>query len=228
MGRESWVLSLGKTAIIGCHWRLARQCSFLYPFSHPRIQSREPLLDAPKNLSRAPLRPVNLPTLALTTLGLGFLRPAPGTWGSMPPAALACALVLAGVSPTARDAMLGVVLVVSCLACVVFGRYAETRFGRKDAAEVVVDETAGQCLPLMLLPLERVLAQTGDAGWLVRSLTVAALCGFAFVLFRIFDIVKPWPAKRAEALPHGWGTLADDLIAGLYAALVMQVAMRAW
>ena len=92
-------------------------------------------------------------------------------------------------------------------ACVLWGNYAESRFGLKDAPEVVADETAGVCLPL-LCALGLGLS---DLVWLAAS----------FVLFRVFDIWKPWPVKALEALPGGWGVLMDDIAAGAYAALAL-------
>lgn len=177
------------------------------------------MTDAPglphKNKHRAPLQPLNTPTLALSTFGLGFLRPAPGTWGSMPPPALVFVLLLIGASASTIGITLLVVLALSSIACVVWGAYAEERFGLKDAPEVVADETAGVCLPLLLWP-------TLPGGFFEAAL----YCGGAFVLFRISDIIKPWPARRLEKLPHGWGVLVDDLMAGLYAMLAMQLILR--
>ena len=169
-----------------------------------------------KNRSRAPLRPLDAPTLGLSVLGLGFLRPAPGTWGSLPPCALAALLVLLDVEPSVSLGALAVVFVLSCAACVVWGRYAETRFGRKDAAEVVADETAGVCLPVApaLLSDGTVIAIFAQIAW-------------AFVLFRVFDIIKPSPARELEKLPHGWGVLIDDLVAGLYALIAFVLSMMA-
>lgn len=168
-----------------------------------------------KNQHRAPIKPLNAPTLALSTLGLGFLRPAPGTWGSMPPPALVFALVLLGGSWNGLNLFVVGLLLLSSAACIGFGRYAEKRFGLKDAPEVVADETAGVCLPLLLWP-------TLPAG----VFEAAAFCAGAFVLFRIFDISKPWPVARLEKLPHGWGVLLDDLMAGVYALLAMQLILR--
>ncbi len=185
------------------------------------------MLDAAKNKHRASIHPLDAPTLALTTGGLGFLRPAPGSWGSLPPVAIAGVLLLAGVTPLAFNITLGAILAVSCVLCVLCGLYAEARFGRKDAAEVVIDETAGQCLPLLLLPLPVFQAAAIAEGGLTSAiLNVGALCAGAFVLFRIADILKPWPARSLERLPHGWGVLADDLMAGLYAMLLMQLIVR--
>lgn len=175
------------------------------------------MIDAAKNKIRAPIFPLGLRTLALTSMGLGFLRPAPGTWGSMPPVALAFIMMLAGAGTGAITTALFVLLAVSCALCVWLGGYSEERFLRKDAGEVVIDETAGQCVPLLALP-----AIAAD-GW--KGLFAAGgACAGAFVLFRFFDIVKPWPARRLESLHAGWGILMDDLVAGLYAAVVVWCA----
>ncbi len=168
-----------------------------------------------KNEHRAPIRPLNAPTLALSTLGLGFLRPAPGTWGSVPPPVIAFVLMLLGGNWLSINLVVVGLLLLGSAACVGFGRYAETRFGLKDAPEVVADETAGVCLPLLLWPALPV----GPA-------EAAAYCAGAFVLFRIFDIIKPWPVARLEKLPHGWGVLVDDLMAGIYAMIAMQLILR--
>ena len=59
-----------------------------------------------------------------------------------------------------------------------------------------------------------------------RMIRVSLAVGAAFVLFRIFDIIKPWPARGLQRVPGGWGILIDDLIAGLYAAAVTQLTVR--
>jgi len=86
--------------------------------------------------------------------------------------------------------------------------HAERALGTKDPGAIVIDEVAGMTLSVLLLPL---------------TVPVAIL---AFLLFRLFDIVKPTPARQAHALPGGAGVMVDDLIAGLY-ALVIVVALRA-
>ncbi|MEQ8769375.1 MAG: phosphatidylglycerophosphatase A [Phycisphaerales bacterium] len=175
------------------------------------------VIDAVKNRHRAPIKPLNAPTVLLTSCGLGFLRPAPGTWGSMPPGAIVGVMALAGASQDAMLIVTAAVLVLSCVICVAWGTYAEARFGRKDAAEVVIDETAG------------VAPATMVAVWLAGGLIelIVAL-GAAFVLFRVFDIIKPPPARQLEKLPRGWGVLIDDLAAGVYAAAALAGAMLAW
>jgi phosphatidylglycerophosphatase A len=168
-----------------------------------------------KNAVRAPLRPLNLASLSLSVGGLGFLRPAPGTWGSMPPPAVAGVLMLVGVADSVAVGVVAAMLVVASVACVLWGRYAEVRFGRKDAAEVVADETAGVAPATMLAIL------MAD-GTVTRLAALAA----AFLLFRFFDILKPWPARQLEALPAGWGVLIDDLVAGVYAAIVLAIGLH--
>lgn len=180
------------------------------------------MIDAHKNKFRAPIFPLNARTLALTSLGLGFLRPAPGTWGSMPPPAIFFVLLLLGAGTATTLFVLGAMLILSCVLCVTCGEYAEERFGRKDAGEVVIDETAGQTLTLLLGSIGHVIPCTPVLRQHVFILIVLP-CVASFVLFRFFDIVKPWPARRLESLPAGWGVLADDLMAGLYAGIAMQV-----
>lgn len=161
--------------------------------------------------------------LLLTTFGLGHLRPAPGTWGSMPPVALAWLLVVAGQGPDGTfvhwviyNGALVVVMLVFSFACIAFGDAAEARFGKKDPGQICADETAGMCLPLMLLPANAVATP---------GATIATLA-LAFIAFRLMDIIKPWPAYRLQRLPAGWGVLVDDLAAGVQAAIVVQIVAR--
>jgi phosphatidylglycerophosphatase A len=168
--------------------------------------------------SRGPSMPL------VTTFGLGHMRIASGTWGSMPPVAIAGLLWLLGCAPGGSQGTLGwwiyhavlaLILIVFAGACIVQGAAAESRWG-KDPGEVVADETAAQCIPLMFLPA------LCFANWWKAGATLAA----AFLLFRILDIIKPWPAKQIQGLNAGWGILMDDIFAGLYAALILQLVAR--
>jgi len=158
-------------------------------------------------------------TLLVTTFGLGFMRPASGTWGSLPPPAIAWGLILLGLGPTEAPvlyhAVLAFVLVLFCWACVFHGVHAETRFGKKDPSQVVADETAGQCIPLMVLPATCESALHG-----------MVCCGVAFIAFRVFDIIKLPPANQLQKMKGGWGILVDDLVAGVQALVVVQVVLR--
>ncbi len=166
---------------------------------------------------------------ALTAFGLGMLRPAPGTWGSLPPAAAAWLLLLAGAPAVVRELSLALVCCVACAVCLAWGAWGEVRLARKDARQIVADEVAGMCLPLLLWPqafADRCAALGPDRiAWdaVLRS-TLAVLA--AFLLFRVFDILKPPPARAVQRIAGGAGILLDDLIAGAYSAAIVQVVLR--
>jgi phosphatidylglycerophosphatase A len=148
-----------------------------------------------------------------TVGGLGERLPAPGTTIGSLVAALAFA-ALARLAPTvllpAAVVVLVALLPVSVWAC---GAEAMRR-GVSDPGPVVLDEVAGQWLALTVL-----VAGTGGPPSL-------AAIGLSFLLFRVFDVVKPWPIGRLERLSGGWGVVADDLAAGLAAALLHLVGLR--
>jgi phosphatidylglycerophosphatase A len=164
----------------------------------------------------------DLLALSIATCGVGYLPVAPGTWGSL----LAVGLYLlarASLFPlgTDRTALVGPYGFLAgefvLIAVVTFvGIWAASRTERvlkiKDPGKVVIDEVAGQLIAL--LPL----------GLFIRA-SWAVMLVAAFLLFRFFDIVKPYPARRMESLKGGWGIMADDLVAGVYAAIVVAVMM---
>ncbi len=127
---------------------------------------------------------------------MGYAPIAPGTVGS---AATVVVLWLLPVSVVARL----VFLVVVTVAGIAASTRVERLMGRKDPGIIVVDEVAGMTLSVLWLPL-----------------TPAVLVA-AFLLFRAFDIVKPFPADRSQRLRGGWGVMVDDLIAGAYALAVL-------
>ena len=170
-----------------------------------------------------------VPTLGVTAVGVGFLRPASGTWGSLPPAVVAAVLVASGQPGWIVDLCLVLLLLIGSVACVRFGIAAERTFGKKDPGQVVADEVAGQAITLLALPW------AGVANWAGGSVPPAGvsattfdlgLAAAGFLLFRAFDIVKPPPANGLQRIGGGWGILIDDLIAGAMAAAVLQVAVR--
>ena len=150
----------------------------------------------------------------LTGFGTGYLPVAPGTWGSLPPAVGYLAAMLLHVHPLAISAALVVVALAASAGCVAWGEYAEKAFGQKDPGKVNIDEVAGQAIALAFLP-----APVGTRAALMVT-------GAAFLAFRVFDIVKPPPARGLQKLSAGWGIVIDDLIAGVYANLVCQVIFR--
>ncbi len=145
----------------------------------------------------------------LTVFGLGHMRPASGTWGSLPPVVLAGVMLAAGAGAPVWYASLAGMLVLFAGACVVLGDHAEARWG-KDPSNVVADEVAGMCVTLLLAPPALMHDPVRGAIALVA----------AFLLFRCFDICKDVapPAAQVQEIRGGWGVLLDDLISGVYAA----------
>jgi phosphatidylglycerophosphatase A len=191
-----------------------------------------------------------------TVLGTGYLKPAPGTWGS------AVGLLVAVVAhPFTWFLLLGkgievavgktaplltgyggtLLLLVPSVAVwlllaalgVGAGRSVSQYSGVKDPQFVVIDEVSGVHLALILslAPLAHLtLLRPEDAA------TFALYSGMSilnwkfllagFLLFRFFDITKPFPCRRLEKLPGGWGIMADDWMAGVYAAICLRLALH--
>lgn len=141
-----------------------------------------------------------------TYLGTGYAPIASGTVATAAAIPLQLAVALLP-PPGLRVWAQAAAILAASLGGVLAATIVERRLGRHDPSEVVIDEVAGYLLTMFLIP--------------PGLLTVA--CGF--LLFRIFDIVKPWPAGPAEKLPHGWGIMADDLVCGLYANLILRAGL---
>lgn len=131
-----------------------------------------------------------------TAGGVGYAPVAPGTAGS-----LLTALVL-WLVPFSRPALVLFFVAVTLAGLWAAGR-AEQALGGKDPGPIVIDEVAGMTLTVLAVPL------------------TAVTLGAGFVLFRLFDIVKPPPARAVQRWPGGPGVMADDLVAGLYALAVL-------
>ena len=147
--------------------------------------------------------------LLTSCFGLGYLPIAPGTWGSLPVAVLFAALCYFGVPQIIVLVLMFFIVLDASTICVLFSPAIIESTGKKDPSEVVADEAAGQALTL--LPFFYV---TGGV-----DIIITATAGF--LLFRLLDITKPFPCKKLEKLPAGWGILADDLMAGVYAAIIL-------
>lgn len=164
----------------------------------------------------APDRVPAWPKWIVTVGGSGLSPVAPGTMGSLATTVvlgIVFALMGTHVDVWAWNGVLVAGLVIFSALCVVFGPWTGRYFAKKDPGPCVLDEAAGICLTALFLPIY--------PGW--RQLwTLAAV----FAAFRLFDIVKLWPARRLEKLPLGWGILMDDLAAAVYANLVCQVVLR--
>ena len=147
--------------------------------------------------------------LVATFFGIGRLGPGPGTWASIATVALWWLLAFAtGIHP------LHVVAFVLAIATLAIGTPASTRVAResgiKDPGFVVIDEVAGQMLPLIIAPVR----------WKYLLLSL--------ILFRCFDIWKPPPLRALERLPEGTGIMLDDVGAGIYSLLVVAAIMKFW
>ena len=133
-----------------------------------------------------------LAVLVATAGGAGWVPIAPGTFAS------ALTAVLLWIVPFSRSGLL-IFLVVVTIAGTWAAHEAERAIGTKDPGAIVIDEVAGMTLSVLVLPL------------------TASVIVIAFLFFRLFDVVKPFPANVAQRLPGGLGVMVDDLIAGVYA-----------
>ncbi len=142
-------------------------------------------------------------TFFATVFGVGFISFAPGTFGTL--VAMAVYIMLPSGLFTGANWFIyaGGLLLLSAVS-VWLSSKAENILGH-DAPSIVIDEVCGYFLAVMFLP---------------KSLLLA---GYAFLLFRAFDIAKPFPVNISQKLPKGWGVVADDLIAGLYANIIIQI-----
>ena len=146
---------------------------------------------------------MNLNTQLTTLFGIGRAPFAPGTAASF------VALPFAWLTATAFGPLplLALAITVGLLAVPISGAYAK-KTGRQDPSDCVIDELAGQ--------------------WLACACAPLTLWGFAvaFVLFRLFDMTKLWPVSAAEKLKGGWGIVADDMVAGAMAGVIVLLAVH--
>ena len=133
-----------------------------------------------------------------TCFRIGYLPHAPGTWGS------AAALIVWQLLPEMELFRLALIVSVIFLIGVISSTIVSEQVKERDPSHVVIDEWAGMWIALLMIPNEWV--------WI----------GIAFSLFRVFDILKVYPADRFEKFPGGWGIMMDDVVAGLYAGVATQ------
>lgn len=154
-------------------------------------------------------KPSDYLALSIATFGVGYLPLIPGTFGSL--ASVGIFLVFTQI---ATGTSLVALVLIFTLIVTFSGIWAASRTeelaGRKDPGKVVVDEVAGQMLALLPLTLFN-----------LQSLTRGVIV--SFILFRLFDIFKPYPAGRFERLKGGYGIMCDDLVAGAYAAVITSI-----
>jgi phosphatidylglycerophosphatase A len=143
---------------------------------------------------------LRLAVLLSTCFGIGYAPVAPGTLGSLPGIALTL-LVRASGGPWLELSVIAVLFVAGVWAAT----RAERHFGSIDPGPIVLDEVVGMMVTLVAVPI----------GW------TGAVLGF--FIFRACDVVKPFPARRLEALPGGLGVMSDDLMAAVWANAAMQL-----
>jgi len=168
----------------------------------------------PEKMSRTTAREVNKERRSLavwiaTGLGSGYCPVAPGTAGSALGMVLVIALRQTALKPLALSEGLAALAVLLVAVGVWSAGRAEKVFGCVDPGQVVVDEVAGQVITFVATP---------------RIAGIGLVAGF--ILFRVFDIVKPFPARRAERIRGGWGIMLDDVIAGLYSLVGLVILGR--
>ncbi len=183
----------------------------------------------PPVLTRAAVAPVRRRrsgrdslALAIATCGVGYMPLGPGTWGSALGVGIyvlmraASGSLLTSAGARGWDVLLFEPLrttfeLLLLIAIIIVGIWAASRaeplLGRKDPGVVVIDEVAGQLITFLFVPR--------NAGWW------AVVAGF--LAFRLFDIWKPYPISRLEGLESGLGVMADDVLAGVYAATLMSL-----
>ncbi len=132
----------------------------------------------------------------------GYIPVAPGTFGTL--VAIPLCYLLSRLGPVQAILFL---LLFAGFAVWMAGE-AEKVFKKKDSRLIVIDEMAGFLVTLFLIP------------WSVKSMAVG------FFLFRLIDIAKPFPIRRLERLPGGWGVVTDDVLAGVYANAILRVIIR--
>ncbi len=164
-------------------------------------------------------------SLAITTAGVGFLPLAPGTWGSIVGVliflgwrfgseGMSAGERTAAISPfdqTIYSAFIVFVVVLSMIGIWASGR-AISLLGNEDPSEAVIDEIVGQLTTFALIPF-------AAPWWVIFT---------GFVLFRFFDIAKPYPINEIQDLKGGLGVCADDLLAGIYAAVSLNIIYTAY
>lgn len=159
------------------------------------------------NGDRLPPAPFSWPLLVATFFGLGRLRPGPGTWGSAATVILWTIFAYTFPGTFRLPISIGLVFLIIIIG-IPAATFVSRTTGVKDPQFVVIDEVAGQLVALIGVPLE----------W--KSFLAA------FILFRVFDILKPPPVRQLEALPEGAGIVLDDVAAGLYALAIMHLLLH--
>jgi len=151
--------------------------------------------------------------------GPGFLRPAPGSWGTALPAALFWLALVEGVSDPTRSLLFLAFGLVASVLLIAYGKWAAAYFREPDPGTCVLDEYAGFAVTIAFMPMPVWFTHHGTGGLFLFT-------AFLYVIFRATDSLKIPPSNYLERLPWGWGILCDDLSAGLQANLIAQLIIR--
>jgi len=150
---------------------------------------------------------MNTKKLILSCFGVGFLPIAPGTWASLLTLLIFLVVHYFYPVPIICGGVVVFMMILSSVLCLLFAGEAEKQEDVKDPGWIVIDEVAGQAIALL------------PAAITSQKVLVSAVV--AFVLFRIFDILKPPPIREIQHLDGGLGVLIDDLVAGIMAGTVL-------
>lgn len=170
---------------------------------------------------RKPNGPLDYLALGLTTFGVGYIPGAPGTYGSLVAVGIylgighfegQCAMHGLPFAASLHYALNAVLLTAFVLAGIWASGRTTSIFGSGDPSQAVVDEVAGQLVTFCFVPFA--------LGW------PFVLAGF--LLFRLFDIWKPFPIDQLQGLTGGLGVVADDVVAGVYAGICLAIGYAAW
>jgi len=163
------------------------------------------------------------PKWIVTGGGVGFLKPAPGSWGTVPPATLFFLLLIYNVPDPLRSIIFIAVALLASILLIAWGKWAAAWFREPDPGQVILDEYAGFALTVLFMPIPAICGE-GGGDPLKLFLFTSAL----YILFRATDTLKLPPCRTLERLPWGWGILCDDLAAGIQANLLAQLIIRLW
>ncbi|MDR0792020.1 MAG: phosphatidylglycerophosphatase A [Chitinophagaceae bacterium] len=137
--------------------------------------------------------------------GIGYIRKGGGSV-----AAAACALLCFFLQPQGVNVAGQIIFNIVILFLGVWSGNAVEKDWGKDSYKVVIDEVSGMAVTLLFVPVKWQYVLIG------------------FVLFRFFDILKPLYIKTMEKLPGGWGVMADDVLSGIYARILLQIIVSCW
>lgn len=147
---------------------------------------------------------LNFHKIIASALGVGFIPKGSGTFGAL----LACAVIAGVFRLTNNSFNYQLILILLTIIFTFVGRWSSAKmepYWGEDASKIVIDEVAGMCLSLCFIPFS----------W--QNLTIG------FILFRIFDIYKPFNIRNFEKYSNGWGVMLDDVMAGVWANGCLQL-----